>query len=1523
MKLKNLFCLSVLLAILTLFQSNSFGANIIPNPGFELGTGDNFTNWGKWNGAASLLSTTTAGEYRSGGRALKAVVAVAGNPYSVQLVSDLVPTVIGESYTFKIYVKGAISGTNIRFSTNPSSLYSSNYTVTTDWVQLSWTFTANASQTRIVLDLGANANTYYIDDMDMQDPAPKGANIIPNPGFEIGTGDDFTNWGKWNGASSLLATTTSDEFRNGNRALKAVVAADGNPWSVQLVSDLIPTIIGQSYTFKIYVKALNSGTTVRFSTNPSSLYSSNYTVSTSWTQFSWTFTANATQTRICLDMGAKANTYFLDDMEMLEPIITVVNLLKNGGFEDGSGDDFTNWGKWNGSTSLFATTTSGEYRNGSRALKTVVASNGNPWSVQLVSDPVNTVIGASYKFSIYVKAATAATTIRFSTNPNSLYSSNCTVTSAYTLFSWTFVANSAQTRIVFDLGANANTYFLDDAVLEVLCGVTSYTPPVGQLPIANGKNKFLGTVYSTTDAQINKYFNQITPENDGKWGSVETSDGVFNWAKLDVARQYAKDNNFPYRFHVLVWGNQQPTWLKPLSDDEKVIRIKRWFQSIASHYDGSTNARAVLEYIEVVNEILNDPPDNSGANATDNGSGDYLNALRSMNAELGTTPGDYDWVVNAYKLARKYFPCETKLVINDYKVENEPAKTAAYATIIQLLKNENLIDVVGIQCHSFSTQKYGSGTYAESTANLTTNLNTLAALGLPIMITEFDIDGNVSLDASGNRVTTGTQAEKDEFQRSEYARIFGLYWNHPSVIGITLWGYRTGMWRTSQAAYLMETCVGAERPAMSAYLNNVIRNGANPALGNSFIPSICGIPDDIQVTCPGEVPAALSSAITVKATNCPGDINVIVSDAISDQTSPSNYIINRTWSVIDQCGNANTASQVIIVNDTIKPSIDCSSGDIIATFNPAVCGYTLEVPNTIISDNCGNTSQEWIITRNSNTEASGTGNIGLYTFGLGVSTIEYIVTDASGKTNSCTYTITVNPLSVAPELSILPNVQQYSDKVAIKLVIPDGVSTCVTAAGSATFTITNGTAQIISTSALIANGSDLEATFETLLSENPESGLMAPGDKTVSVVLNGINNSEYIVGTAESKILTIIPEDARITFTGPQLISTESNSSGQAIVTLRATIQDISATSDAFGDNENGDIRKAKVRFLNNSAPIAISGLTDADGWIINEPALIIPTDKKTGVVSLVWPVNIGNEAFSILNIGIEVGDYYTRNANSDNTFVTIYKANSDLITGSGIILPNQSKGAYPSDPALPVIFAFNAKNSKCGKSTKLDGDVIILYFRTEGTKKLAYEISSGKFISLGADISNPAAKTAVFIANARLKNISNPLRPVLIAENLSLQVNIIDNGEPGVKDKVAISLYSGNNLWYSSNWTGNYTEFMKLKSGNLVVHKGVNISNLKSANDYELSDNLTGFGLFNIEAWPNPTQSVFTINVQSENLIELVELYVYDSNGKLVHTYKTLPNANYSFGEDLNKGIYFIESRQGDNRTISKLIKE
>jgi endo-1,4-beta-xylanase len=210
-------------------------------------------------------------------------------------------------------------------------------------------------------------------------------------------------------------------------------------------------------------------------------------------------------------------------------------------------------------------------------------------------------------------------------------------------------------------------------------------------PLAQGKPKFLGNIYSNDQAPgFANYWNQVAPENGGKWGSVESTRDVMNWNELDAAYKLAKDNNYPFRMHVLVWGNQQPAWIENLSEAEQLEEIREWFAAVAQRYPA-------IDLLEVVNEPTNDPP--RKLNASDQGSGNYIGALG------GNGASGWEWVLRSFRLAREYFP-NTKLMINEFSLTSSATRTNTYITIINLLKAENLIDAVGIQGTTFLPEAF-------------------------------------------------------------------------------------------------------------------------------------------------------------------------------------------------------------------------------------------------------------------------------------------------------------------------------------------------------------------------------------------------------------------------------------------------------------------------------------------------------------------------------------------------------------------------------------------------------------------------------------------------------------------------------------------------------------------------------------------------------------------------------------------------------------------------------------------------
>ena len=332
--------------------------------------------------------------------------------------------------------------------------------------------------------------------------------------------------------------------------------------------------------------------------------------------------------------------------------------------------------------------------------------------------------------------------------------------------------------------------------LVIALSICVYGPGV-RAAIAEGEGKYLGCAHSAAQAggdlevAFLGYFDQIVPENGSKWGSVERIRDVMNWSALDSAYNLAKSRGLPFRFHVLIWGSQQPGWLGSLSEAELLEELIEWFDAVAERYPD-------IDYLEVVNEPINQPP-------TKPEHGVYLEALG------GTGVTGFDWVITAFELARARFP-DTPLVLNEYGVLDAGTRTNQYIGLVNLLMERDLLDVIGVQGHAFET----TSQYGHTVAKMTADLDRLGATGLPVIITEMDVDG-----------VTGTELD-DTRQLLEYQRLFPMFWEHPSVIGVTLWGYRPGMWRTEQGAYLVLED-GTERPAMQ-WLRQYVAETQLPSL---------------------------------------------------------------------------------------------------------------------------------------------------------------------------------------------------------------------------------------------------------------------------------------------------------------------------------------------------------------------------------------------------------------------------------------------------------------------------------------------------------------------------------------------------------------------------------------------------------------------------------------------------------------------------------------------------------------------
>ena len=292
-----------------------------------------------------------------------------------------------------------------------------------------------------------------------------------------------------------------------------------------------------------------------------------------------------------------------------------------------------------------------------------------------------------------------------------------------------------------------------------------FFPAKSYCQIAKGASKFLGNIIENpVPPNFTEYWDQVTPENAGKWGRVEEKENVFYWAGLDSIYNFALKHGIKFKFHNLVWGKQQPDWIKNLDSAQQVMQVKKWIDLAGKRYPKA-------DFVDVVNEPIR--------TAYDTKNPPYYKAIG------GAGKTGWDWVIWSFEQARTAFP-HSKLILNEFNILNGKKPIKTFIHIIDLLKERNLIDGIGCQGH------FMEGT---DSSTIRSNLNLLAKTGLPIYISEYDVNEN-----------------SDAGQLKIIKEQFPVFWDSPYVKGITFWGYiQNRIWRKD--AYLVRAD-GTERPAL-------------------------------------------------------------------------------------------------------------------------------------------------------------------------------------------------------------------------------------------------------------------------------------------------------------------------------------------------------------------------------------------------------------------------------------------------------------------------------------------------------------------------------------------------------------------------------------------------------------------------------------------------------------------------------------------------------------------------------------
>jgi uncharacterized repeat protein (TIGR02543 family) len=375
--------------------------------------------------------------------------------------------------------------------------------------------------------------------------------------------------------------------------------------------------------------------------------------------------------------------------------------------------------------------------------------------------------------------------------------------------------------------------------------------------------------------------------------------------------------------------------------------------------------------------------------------------------------------------------------------------------------------------------------------------------------------------------------------------------------------------------------------------------------------------------------------------------------------------------------------------------------------------------------------------------------------------------------------------------TITPASVQYSDSVTLEASISPASANGDTATGSIEFFI-NGA----SVGSVVVDSSG-KASLPMVITS-------APGNYTVTAKFTS-TNANFTSSDGGPVNLTVTQEDVRAYYNGNSLFWTSSINSTSANVTLSAAILDASAlpeTDPAF-DLNAGDIRNATVTFINRDTNTAFTGCSNLPVGLVNTD------DLKTGIATCNTTLTADKATgASQYNVGIVVSGYYSRNSSEDDSIITVAQPiPSNFITGGGYLVLTNSAGQVPGTPDSKANFGFNVKYNKSG--TNLQGNINLIV-RSNGH---VYKIKSNALSSMGVNGSQ-----ANFSSKASIIDITDPLNPITVEGNATLQLWMTDMGDAG--DTLGIQVLSKNGgMWFSSNWDGTRTIEQILGGGNLAVH--------------------------------------------------------------------------------------------------------
>jgi len=240
-------------------------------------------------------------------------------------------------------------------------------------------------------------------------------------------------------------------------------------------------------------------------------------------------------------------------------------------------------------------------------------------------------------------------------------------------------------------------------------------------------------------------FNSVVHENELKWYHNEGEKDRITFEHADRMTEWALERGMEVRGHCVFWGRDEIVqgWQKELDDEELLRRLQERAELTMTRHRGR-----IREW-DMNNEMLH---------------------CHYYSNRFG-----WDIHNQMFHWCHQHDP-DALLFVNDYSVISGGMTDAYVQQIRKFLDDGAPVGGIGVQGH-FGSRVDGQDVKAK--------LDKLARFGLPIRVTEFDAN-------------TSSEPAKALALATLYATAFA----HPSVTGITMWGFWEGAhWRPDAALW--------------------------------------------------------------------------------------------------------------------------------------------------------------------------------------------------------------------------------------------------------------------------------------------------------------------------------------------------------------------------------------------------------------------------------------------------------------------------------------------------------------------------------------------------------------------------------------------------------------------------------------------------------------------------------------------------------------------------------------------------